>query len=43
MGYRRGEFDGSGWTEQVKPIRDLLDGGYLNGCFSRLIPYLEGS
>jgi uncharacterized protein YndB with AHSA1/START domain len=31
----------SGWSENVRPIRDLLDEGWVKECIPRLVAYLE--
>lgn len=33
----------SGWTENVKMVRDMLNEGWIKQCFPRLIAYLEGA
>jgi uncharacterized protein YndB with AHSA1/START domain len=33
----------SGWTENVKPIRSMLDHGWIHECIPRLITLLEGA
>lgn len=31
----------SGWTENTKPIRDIMDIGWVEHCFARLISHVE--
>ncbi|MDB5055449.1 MAG: hypothetical protein JWM44_3499 [Bacilli bacterium] len=33
----------AGWSENVRPIRDMLDEGWIKGSLPRLIAYLEGN
>ncbi|MBO9129506.1 SRPBCC domain-containing protein [Bacillus sp. 165] len=33
----------SGWSEHTKPIRELLDEGWVKHCFVRLTNYVEGN